>query len=115
MKNVNKVLGEICSVATKKGLAKGVQFNTSRNLQDCILQWLDPRYVIEHVTVTGIENLKAALARKKGVIALGAHLGNYVLVGARLGIEGYPFHTLFRVPSDKRVEEMIYQIVGSFH
>ena len=60
MKNVNKVLGEICSVATKKGLAKGVQFNIARNLQDCILQWLDPRYVIEHVTVIGIENLKAA-------------------------------------------------------
>jgi len=115
MKNVNKALGEICSVATKKGLAKGVQFNISRNLQDCILQWLDPRYVIEHVTVTGIENLEAALARKKGVIALGAHLGNYVLVGARLGIEGYPFHTLFRVPSDKRVQEMIHQLVVSFH
>lgn len=115
MKNLNKALGETSSVATKKGLAKGVQFNISRNLQDCILQWLDPRYVIEHVTVRGIENLEAALARKKGVIALGAHLGNYVLVGARLGIEGYSFHTLFRVPSDKRVEEMIYQIVGSFH
>ncbi len=115
MENVNKALGETCSVATKKGLAKGVKFNIGRNLQDCILQWLDPRYVIEHVTVAGIENLEAALARKKGVIALGAHLGNYVLVGARLGIEGFPFHTLFRVPSDKRVEEMIHQIVGSFH
>ena len=101
MENVNKALGETCSVATKKGLAKGVKFNIGRNLQDCILQWLDPRYVIEHVTVAGIENLEAALARKKGVIALGAHLGNYVLVGARLGIEGFPFHTLFRVPSDK--------------
>ncbi len=115
MENVNKALGGTCSVATKEGLAKGVQFNIGRNLQDCILQWLDPRYVIEHVTVTGIENLEAALARGKGVIALGAHLGNYVLVGARLGIEGYPFHTLFRVPSDKRVEQMIYQIAGSFH
>jgi len=115
MENVNKALGETCSVATKEGLAKGVQFNIGRNLQDCILQWLDPEYVIEHVTLTGIENLEAALARKKGVIALGAHLGNYVLVGARLGIEGYPFHTLFRVPSDKRVQEMIHQIVISFH
>ena len=115
VRNLDRALGETHSPATKKGLAKGVQWNIGRNAQDCIFQWLDPRYVIEHVTVTGIENLEAALARGKGVIALGAHLGNYVLVGARLGIEGYPFHTLFRVPSDKRVEEMIYHIVGSFH
>ena len=115
MKNLNKALGETCSVATKKGLAKGVQFNIARNLQDCILQWLDPKYVIERVTLTGIENLEAALARGKGVIALGAHLGNYVLVGARLGIEGYPFHTLFRLPSDKGVQKIIHKIVVSFH
>ena len=115
MQNLNMALGETCSVATKKGLAKGVQFNIGRNLQDCILQWLDPRYVIKHVTVTGIEHLEAALARKKGVIALGAHLGNYVLVGARLGLEGYRFHTLFRVPSDEGIQEIIHQIVGPFH
>ena len=82
IKNLDKVLGETYSPATKKGLARGVQWNIGRNAQDCIFQWLDSRYVFENVTVTGIENLEAGLAKGKGVIALGAHLGNYVLVGA---------------------------------
>ncbi len=62
-----------------------------------------------------MENLQAALSRGKGVIALGAHLGNYVLVGARLGLEGYRFHTLFRFLSDKRVQAIINRNVNSFH
>ena len=115
IKNLDKVLGETYSPATKKGLARGVQWNIGRNAQDCIFQWLDPRYVFENVTVTGIENLEAGLAKGKGVIALGAHLGNYVLVGARLGLEGYRFHTLFRVLSDKRVQDIIDRNVNSFH
>src|SRR3990167_499620 len=46
---------------------------------------------------------RSALAKGNGVIPLGAHIGNFVLVGTRLGVEGYPFHTLFRIPSDPRI------------
>jgi len=28
-------------------------------------------------------------------------------VGARLGVEGYPFHTLFRIPSDPRIGTIV--------
>jgi KDO2-lipid IV(A) lauroyltransferase len=115
IKNLDIALGETHSPATKKGIAKGVKLNTRRNIQDCIFQWLYPRYVFEQVTITGMENLQVALSRRKGVIALGAHLGNYVLVGARLGLEGYRFHTLIRIPSDKRVQDIIKLNVNSFH
>src|SRR3989337_789053 len=71
------------------------------------LQVAQPDHVRKTVTVQGIEHLDAALAKGNGVIALGAHIGNFVLVGARLGVEGYPFHTLFRIPSDPRIGTII--------
>jgi KDO2-lipid IV(A) lauroyltransferase len=34
------------------------------------------------------------LTRKKGVIALGAHLGSFILLGTRLAVEGYPVNIM---------------------
>ena len=103
IKNLHAAFGEIYSAATKKGLAKGVQEHFVKNLVDCFIQLNQPNYVRNIVTIKGMENLVAALAKGRGVIALGAHIGNFVLVGTRLGVEGYSFHTLFRIPSDPRI------------
>lgn len=107
LRNLNAAFGQRYSSATKTGLAKGVQQHFAKNLMDCFLQLGHPQYVKSAVTIEGIENLEAALAKGKGIIALGAHLGNFVLVGTRIGVEGYPFSSLFRVPEEKRIKEMI--------
>lgn len=107
IKNLGAAFGEIYSPATKRGLAKGVQEHFVRNLVECFLQVAQPDHVRKIVTVQGIEHLDAALAKGNGVIALGAHIGNFVLVGTRLGVEGYPFHSLFRIPSDPRIGTII--------
>jgi KDO2-lipid IV(A) lauroyltransferase len=44
------------------------------------------------IKIKGKEHLETALAKKKGVIALGAHLGAFTLLGARLAVEGYPIN-----------------------
>lgn len=54
------------------------------------------RFVLR-VKIEGKEHLDAALARGKGVIALGAHLGSFNLLGTRLGVEGYPFNLIVNV------------------
>ena len=107
IKNLRQAFGEIYSAATKKGLAKGVQEHFVRNLVDCFVQLNQPDHIRDIATIQGMENLVAALAKGRGVIALGAHIGNFVLVGARLGVEGYRFHTLFRLPSDERLKGII--------
>lgn len=107
IKNLGAAFGEIYSIATKKGLAQGVQQHFVKNLVECFLQLGRTDHVRNTVTMQGIENLEAALAKGKGVIALGAHIGNFVLVGTRLGVEGYSFHTLFRIPSDPRIGTII--------
>ncbi len=42
----------------------------------------------------GQEHLETALAKRKGVIALGAHLGAFTLLGTRLAVEGYPVNII---------------------
>jgi KDO2-lipid IV(A) lauroyltransferase len=55
------------------------------------------------IPVSGREHLDAALAKGKGMIALGAHLGNFCLVGARLAAEGYPVSVLVKPPRNLRI------------
>ncbi len=49
------------------------------------------------IKIEGKEHLDAALGRGKGVIALGAHLGSFTLLGSRLAVEGYPFNLIVNV------------------
>ena len=50
------------------------------------------------IPIEGLENLDAALAKGRGVIALGAHLGNFFLAGTRLATENYPTYVLINQP-----------------
>ncbi len=115
VKNLSAAFGEAYSAATKRGMAKGVQEHFVRNLLDCFLHMRYPDHTQRAVPILGMENLEAALAKGKGVIALGAHIGNFVLVGARLGMEGYRFSTLFRVPQHPRVKRVINRYLPLFH
>jgi KDO2-lipid IV(A) lauroyltransferase len=115
VKNLHAAFGRSYSTATKAGLARGVQDNFVRGLIDCFLQLADPERARRKIAIEGFKHLEAALARGNGVIALGAHLGNFVLVGTRLGMEGYCVSTLFRVPDDERLRALIEEHLRYFH
>jgi len=51
------------------------------------------------IKIKGKEYLEEALAKKKGVIALGAHLGAFTLLGTRLAVEGYPVNIMINQES----------------
>jgi Kdo2-lipid IVA lauroyltransferase/acyltransferase len=46
------------------------------------------RFILK-IKIKGKEYLEQALAKQKGVIALGAHLGAFTLLGSRLAVEGF--------------------------
>ena len=52
------------------------------------------------IVIDGRENLDAALAKGSGVLILSAHLGNFLLVGSRLAVEGVPTYVLVNQPRD---------------
>jgi KDO2-lipid IV(A) lauroyltransferase len=112
IKNLTAAFGQTYSLASKRGLARGVQEHFVKNLIDCFFQLRLPEYAQKTITIDGRHNLEAALGKGKGIIALGAHIGNFVLVGTRLGVEGFPFHCLFRMPKDKRIQAIIASRIG---
>ncbi len=58
------------------------------------------------IEIKGEERLREALARKKGVIALSAHFGNFLMIGPRLVAQGYDFSVLLKLPQEKRFASM---------
>jgi len=72
------------------------------------------RFVLK-IKIKGKEYLEQALAKKRGVIALGAHLGAFTLLGTRLAVEGYPVNIMINQESFPKLWKRInaYQgIVG---
>lgn len=63
--------------------------------------------IIAKVRVEGEQHLRDALARRKGVLALSAHLGNFAIIGARLAAAGYPFSVVVKHPSNEEFAELI--------
>jgi len=56
------------------------------------------RFVLK-IKIKGKEYLEEALAKKRGVIALGAHLGAFTLLGTRLAVEGYSVNIMINQES----------------
>ncbi|MGE5309153.1 MAG: lysophospholipid acyltransferase family protein [Deltaproteobacteria bacterium] len=65
-----------------------------------------PGSIRESVVIEGEENLRAALARGKGVILVSAHFGNFPLLIARLSIEGYPTSVIMRPLKTRGIENI---------
>ena len=115
VRNLTAAFGKCYSDASKDGLARGVQDHFRENLLDCLLQLANPEYVRRSISVSGIEHLESALKNGQGAIALGAHIGNFVLLGTRIGLEGHGVHTLFRIPRDRTVEKIIKRFLPHYH
>lgn len=90
-------------------LAKEVFFNFTLIPLETIYTAAVPfEQFIMKVKINGQEYLDAALAKRKGVIALGAHFGSFTLLGMRLALEGYPFNLISDMGNFPRVTKYFY-------
>ena len=64
--------------------------------------------------VEGLEHLKEATQRGKGVIGLGAHLGNFLILGNRLNSLGFPCTSIMRQMKDGKLQSIFDQLKGNF-
>jgi KDO2-lipid IV(A) lauroyltransferase len=77
----------------------------------------DPRKKLLELVdeIEGLEYLDEAFSRKKGVICISAHFGNFTIMTRRLELEGYPFNLIMRFADDEVVTELwkkVMQPVG---
>ncbi len=76
-------------------LVKEVFFNFTLTPLETLYAYVHPfeKFLLK-IEIRGKEYLESALAQRRGVIALGAHLGPFTLMGARLSLEGYSFNLI---------------------
>lgn len=58
------------------------------------------------VKIIGKENLESAISKGKGAIVVSAHFGNFPLILAKLGFEGYKAAGIMRYMRDERAEKI---------
>ena len=112
---MDAAFGDSCTTAAKRGLARGVQRHIAENILDCLVQMGYPERLREFLDIRGLEHLEAALSKGHGVIALGFHLGNFVLLPAAMGVAGHPVHGLIRFMDDERLADLVRHHSRSFH
>jgi len=66
----------------------------------------NPRY-LKDIRIEGKENLEKALEKKKGVLLLTAHIGNFPLMLFKLAKEGYPINIVARPMRDKDTDSYV--------
>ncbi len=111
---MDAAFGDSYTPAAKRGLARGVQRRIVENALDCIVQMGYPERLRGVLDVQGREHLDAALAKGRGVIALGFHLGNFALLSAALGVAGPPVYTLMRFLDDEKLMSLVLHHSRSF-
>ncbi len=104
-----------------KAIASGVFKSLGKNSLDALrLTRQTKQQVLESCLVSGEENLRRALARGRGVLAVTGHIGSWELLAAYLSDKGYSLSVIARKLSNDACNRMLIELrrkhgVESFH
>lgn len=97
LNNLQTVFGKEKSPDEIHLIAKKVFENLGMNLMEFFgLPWLKREDLEGYVEPEGLENLRKAYEKGKGVIILTGHFGNWEMVGIFYALMGYPFDVVVR-------------------
>ncbi len=92
----------------RKRIVRGVYFNLAQSFIEVMrFPKIDKAYVEKYVSIANRELLDEAISRKKGVILLTAHFGNWELLALSGAILGYPVHILIREQKLSRLNVLL--------
>jgi KDO2-lipid IV(A) lauroyltransferase len=99
IRNVDRALGEKLTSAQVEEIVRKSLRNFFRDFVEiAVALVIRAEDLRSEIPIEGRKNLDTALLKGNGVIALGAHLGNFFLTGTRLAIENYPTYILINQP-----------------
>lgn len=108
LQNLDVAFGQTFDEATREEIARAMFRDLGRNLVDLLrMDRLSPETLRRLVVFEGLENLDEALARRRGVLAVSAHFGNWELLGAALCARGYPLHVVARPLFDTNADRLL--------
>jgi len=92
-------------------ICKQVYINLAKVFMEFIfLPKIDRNYVNRKVKVIGEENLKEALKKKKGIVAVTGHIGNWELLGTIVVKIGYPLAAIYHPMKNPYSDKLFYKI-----
>ncbi len=106
LKNLDIAFEDELKKRDKKRIAKRALKNLFRLYGDT-LYYIHPKNqykITRDVEISNIEHLKEALKKGKGVIALGAHMGNFILMTIRLTMSELPFMVVLKDPKNEMLK-----------
>lgn len=99
LRNVTLALGNTWNGMAAQEIVRRSLRNFSRDFVEIANALVvSDQQLCSEIPIQGRQHLEAALSKERGVIGLGAHLGNFFLIGARLAAEGYTTHFLINQP-----------------
>jgi KDO2-lipid IV(A) lauroyltransferase len=111
IQNICLVLGKDKKNPLVRKIVAGVYHNFAKYLREFLwLPGLDQNRFFRLVTPLGVENLDCALSKKKGVILLSTHFGNWEWGGLSLALLGYKVNFLVRPHKNKRTDRLFNYI-----
>ncbi len=97
--NIRQSFKEQVSEEEVRIIALGTFINLALNFLEFMrLPWLKASDLKGYVEIEGLEHLETAHASGKGTIICTAHFGNWELLGATLGLIGFPLEVVVRNP-----------------
>ncbi len=101
LNNLKLVYGNSLTEKELRGIAKESMKNIVRTFLEGPLIMKNYVKIVNDVDIEGEEYIKKALKSDKGVVALGTHTGNFLLMLTALTIKGYPISFVYKEPMDK--------------
>ncbi len=100
--NLEIVFGQSLPTRERRAMARRVVRNLM-NIPVMSLYYVHPRNlpkVLDDVTFVGLEHLEGALEKGRGIIGLGAHVGNFILMSMAFAGAGLPFVIVTKDPPE---------------
>ncbi len=111
IENLTHVFGQANSVREIRRQAKKVFQNLAMILFE--IGWslhFRKKDFYKYFTIVGFENVRMALAKGKGVLALTAHIGNWELLMLAAGVLGIPMSAVYRPFDFKPLDRFFSQV-----
>ncbi len=106
--NLDRAYGGTLSREEKERIAKKVfEHIAVAFLEFMRMPWIRASDVERVYEVEGLENFERALAKKKGVIILTAHMGNWEYLGNYFGLTNHPMDEVVRDPDNRVFGEFV--------
>jgi len=109
MENLHLAFKDDLSPIEMRGIVKDSMKNIVRMMAELTVI-LRPGFSAENTPIKGENYLKEVFKSENGVLILGSHVGNFLLLILTLTKKGYPLHYVFKESKDKNFNRLIYKL-----